>query len=252
MRRSRLIATTISCLIVFAISSPTLSQEKMPASMDRCSKAKSEHLATEHEWSSLNADVGFIREDFERFRNLRWETKITLSVLDDALKIIKEKGSLIDAQRLTLNARIPNNRGTLNPDGTFTISGYEGAPLTLDEAKGIIARLLARSGENIKKTESELKEKEKKSHLLSQKLAALEELVEKECKAAGTPTPWEMGVPRSAGKDIYQRYVEKERLRQEEVEDRRFADIERLWLKNYYPPYAPYPPYLPYTYYPHH
>jgi hypothetical protein len=33
-------------------------------------------------------------------------------------------------------------------------------------------------------------------------LAALEEIVEKECKATGTPTPWEQGVPRIAEKEI--------------------------------------------------
>lgn len=246
MRRSRLIATIISCLIACATSSPVLSQEGMASSMNRCDQAKRDYISTEHGWSFINTDVRFFRDELERLRNLRWEAKITLAVLDEGLIIMKEKGGLSDAQQMTLNSRIPSKKGIINPDGTFTISGYEGAPLTLDEAKGIIARLLARSGENIKKTESELKEKEKESHLLSQRLATLEELVEKECKAAGTPTPWEMGVPRSAGKDIYQRYVEKERLRQEEVEGRRLADIERLWLKNYYPPY------LPYTYYPHH
>ena len=248
MRRSRLIATTISCLIVFAISSPTLSQEKMPASMDRCSKAKTDHLAAEHEWSSINADVSFFREELERLRNLRWEIKITLSVLNDALKMIKEKGTLTETQRLTLNSRIPNNKGIINPEGTFTISGLETPPLKMDEAKATMNRLLLRVEENIKKTETELKEKEKRSHLLSQKLANMEEAVEKECKATGSPTPWEQGLPRTAGKDIYQRYVEKERMRQEEVESRRLADIERLWLKNNYPPYPPYSHYPSLTY----
>jgi hypothetical protein len=246
MGRYKLTIAVILGIMVYVTPSPAFSQEKTSSPVDRCSKAKSDHVATENEWSSLNSEVSFIREEIERSRNLRWDTKITLSVLDDALKITKEKGSLNDAQRLTLNSRIPNGRGTINPDGTFTISGLEGAPLKIDEAKSILIRLLGRSEQNIKKMETELMEKEKKSHLLSQKLASLEELVEKECKATGTPTPWEQGVPRTAGKDIYERYVEKEKMRQEEVESRRLADIERLWLKKYYPPYT-YPSY-PYGY----
>jgi hypothetical protein len=248
MRKLEFIMAIVICLI---ISLPALSQEKISPSVERCSKVKSDHLAAEREWSSLNADVSFIREELERFRNFRWETKIILSVLDDALNIIREMGTLTDAQRLTLNSSMPNNRGMMNPDGTFTIIGLEGSPLKLDEAKVIITRLRARSEENIKKTEAELKEKEEKSHLLSQKLAALEELVEKECKATGIPTSWEQGLPRTAGKDIYQRYVEKEKMRQEEVESRRLADIETLWSKGYYGyPYPP-PPYPPYTHSPY-
>lgn len=246
MGRYKLKIAVILGMMVFVTSSPAFSQEKTFSPMDRCSKAKSDHVATENEWSSLNSEVSFIREEIERSRNLRWDTKITLSVLDDALKITKEKGSLDETQRMNLNSRIPNGRGTINPDGTFTIISFEGAPLKLGETKDIITRLFARTEENIKKTEKELKEKEQRSHLLSQKLASLEELVEKECKATGTPTPWEQGVPRTAGKDIYERYVEKEKMRQEEVESRRLADIERLWLKKYYPPYT-YPSY-PYGY----
>jgi len=109
---------TISLISIgLLFSFPVLAQEKISSPADRCSKAKSDHLAAEHEWSSINADVSFFREELERFRNLRWEIKITLSVLDDALKMIKEKGSLTEAQRLTLNSRIPNNKGIINPDG---------------------------------------------------------------------------------------------------------------------------------------
>jgi hypothetical protein len=245
VRALKFLVLTISCFVVLAISSTALPQNKGPSPSDRCSKAKSDHLAAEHEWSSINADVSFFREELERLRNLRWEIKITLSVLDDALKMIKEKGSLTEAQRLTLNSRIPNNKGIINPEGTFTISGLETPPLKMDEAKATMNRLLLRVEENIKKTETELKEKEKRSHLLSQKLANFEEMVEKECKATGSPTPWEQGLPRTAGKDIYERYVEKEKMRQEEVESRRLADIERLWLKGYYG--YPYPYYYRYS-----
>jgi len=245
MGRYKLTIAVILCIMVFVTSSPALSQEKVSPPGDRCSKAKSDHLAAEHEWSSINADVSFFREELERFRNLRWEIKITLSVLDDALKMIKEKGSLTETQRLTLNSRIPNNKGIINPEGTFTISGLETPPLKMDEAKATMNRLLLRVEENIKKTETELKEKEKRSHLLSQKLANFEEMVEKECKATGSPTPWEQGLPRTAGKDIYERYVEKEKMRQEEVESRRLADIERLWSKGDYG--YPYPYYYRYS-----
>lgn len=237
-------------LVILMISSAALPQDKESSYSGRCPQAKSNYLATEQEWSSINANVSFIRDEIERFRNFRWETKNILSVLEDALKIIKEMGTLTDAQRLTLNSSMPNNRGIMNLDGTFTIIGLEGAPLKLDVAKAIMTRLLARSEENIKKTEAELKEKEQKSHLLSQKFAALEKLVEKECNASGIPTPWEQGLPRTVGKDIYQRYVEKENMRQEEVESRRLSDIERLWLReNYNYPYPP--PYTPYTHSPY-
>jgi hypothetical protein len=243
MKKLEFIMAIVICLI---ISLPALSQEKISPSVDRCSKAKTDHLATEHEWSSLNADVSFIRDELERLRNLRWETKITLAVLDEALVIMKEKESISDTQLMALNSRIASKKGTIHPDGTFTISGYEGAPLVLDEAKRILGRLLTRYEENIKKTEGELKEKEEKSHLLSQRLPTLEEQIQKECKATGIPTPWEQGVPRSAEKDLYQRYMEKERMRQEEVESRRLADIERLWSREYDYPYLPphplYPP----------
>ena len=239
---------TISLISIGLIFSfPVLAQEKISSPADRCSKARNDHLAAEQEWSSINADVSFFREELERFRNLRWEIKITLSVLNDALKMIKEKGTLTEAQRVTLNSRIPNNKGIINPEGTFTINGLETPPLKMEEAKATMNRLLSRTEENIKKIETELKEKEKRSHLLSQKLANMEEVVEKECRATGSPTPWEQGLPRTAGKDIYQRYVEKEKMRQEEVESRRHADIERLWSKEYYG--YPYPSHPPYPYY---
>jgi hypothetical protein len=241
-----LIATIISCLIAFVISSPVLAQERMASPVNRCDQAKRDYISIEQEWSIVNTDARFFRDELERLRSLRWEAKITLSVLEDALKITKEKGGMSHAQRISLNSRIPNNKGTMNPDGTFSISGLETAPLKLEEAKDLIYRLLVRSEDNIKKAEADLLEIEKRSHLLSQKLAGLEESVERECKASGTPTPWEQGIPRAAGKDLYQRYIEKERRRQEEVENRRLTDIERVWsqwnLDYPYPLYLPHPP----------
>jgi hypothetical protein len=237
MEKTKFIIAIIICLI---LPLPALSQEKISLSLDRCSKAKSDHLATEHEWSSLNTDISLIRDELERWRNFRWETKITLSVLEDALKIIKKTGTLTDTQKLTLNSRIPNNKGMINTDGTFTITGLEGKPLKPNEAKVMMIQLLSRSEEDIKKADAELKEKEKKSHLLSQKVIGLEKLVEKECKTTGSPTLWEQGLPRTTGQDIYQRYVEKEKMRQTEVEGRRLSDAERFWLREYYN--YPYPP----------
>ena len=248
MRVLKSVVLTISFFVVLAISSTALSQSKGPSPSDRCSQVKSDYLATEQEWSSINADVSFNRDELERLRNLRWETKITLAVLDEALVIMKERENISDTQLMALNSRIASKKGTIHPDGTFTISGYEGAPLVLDEAKRILGLLLTRYEENIKKTEGELKEKEEKSHLLSQRLPTLEEQIQKECKATGIPTPWEQGVPRSAEKDLYQRYMEKERMRQEEVESRRLADIERLWSREYDYPYLP--PHPPHPLYP--
>jgi hypothetical protein len=250
VRGLKFVVLTISFFVVLTISSSVLSQERMASPMNRCDQVITDYISTEHEWSFINTDVRFFRDGLERLRNLRWETKITLSVLDDALKALKGKGSLTDAQRLTLNSRIPNNKGTINPDGTFTIRGLETAPLKLEEARELMYNLLIKFEDDIKKTEADLLEIEKRSHLLSQKLAGLEKLVESECKASGNPTPWEKGISRAAEKDLYQRYTEKERRRQEEVENRRLADIERAWSRGYFS--YPYPLYLPPLPYPHH
>ena len=229
MKEIKLITVIFFLLAILSIASPSLSGEKDP-----CSQAKMDYLAAHQDWSSINAELSFMRGEIERLRGLRWELKIILSVVTDALKITKEKVSLTNAQRIALNARIPNNRGTINPDATLTTDLLGTVPLKVDEARGMLNRLLVRSEENIKKTEKELKDKEEKSHLLSQRLTDLEKLVEKECKAVGMSTPWEQGLPRLAGRDIAQRYIEKEELRQEEVESRRLADLERLWLKQHY------------------
>jgi hypothetical protein len=238
--------TMLAVLLSFAAGQT----RKEPAS-DRCSRANDDYLATERSWSSVNAEVGFMREDLERLRNLRWEVKVTLNVLDDALKILEEKGSLSSAQRMTLNARIPNNRGTITPDGNVTAAALGTAPMPVKEAKEALQRLLAQAEDDLKKTESALKNKEQESHLLSQRLAGLEEAVEKECRAAGSPTPWEQGVPRVAGKDLAQRYMEREQMRQQEVEGRRSAYSPYSSYPYPFPGYsaAPYPPspyYSPY------
>ncbi|HDH98413.1 MAG TPA: hypothetical protein ENF70_04715 [Deltaproteobacteria bacterium] len=245
MKGIKLIIAIFFLLPILSIASPSLSGEKDP-----CSQAKRDYLAAHQDWSSINAELSFMRGEIERLRGLRWELRIILSVVTDALKITKEKRSLTDAQRIALNARIPNNRGTIDPDATFTTDLLGTVPLKLDEAKGMLKRLIVRSEEHIKKTEKELKDQEGKSHLLSQRLTDLEELVEKECKAVGMVTPWEQGLPRMAGRDIAQRYIEKEQLRQEEVESRRQADLERFWVKKHYPfPFYPRYPYAPYYHY---
>lgn len=232
MKEIKSITVIFFLLAILSIASPALSGEKDP-----CSQAKRNYLAAHQDWSSINAELSFMRGEIERLRGLRWELKIILSVVTDALKITKEKRSLTNAQRIALNARIPNNRGTINPDATLTTDLLGTVPLKLDEARGMLKRLLVRSEENIKETEKELKDREEKSHLLSRRLTDLEKLVEKECKAVGMSTPWEQGLPRMAGRDIAQRYIEKEELRQEEVENRRLADLERLWVKERYGPH---------------
>ena len=238
---------TISLISIGLIFSfPVLAQEKISSPADRCSQAKKNYVATEQEWASVNAEVGLMRGEIERLRDLRWEIKTTLSILSEALKIVKEKGNLNETQRASFNSRIPDQRGMVNPDDTFTMSGLETGPVKLIEANGMFSRLLAWSEENIKKTETDLKEKEKKSHLLSRRLAEFEGLVEKECKAAGAPTPWEQGQPRVSEDNIYQRYVEREKMRQQEVESRQLADLDRLWLKRAYPPHGHYPYHLGY------
>jgi hypothetical protein len=242
MKKENLIVVIFAIVAGLIFLSPALSQEKRnPSPTDRCGHAKKDYIVTEREGSSMNADAKFLRDEMERLRNLRWKTKGTLCVLEDALEIIKEKGVFTRAQLMTLNSRIPNHRGTIHPDGTFTMTGLEIGPVPIEEVRNRLAPLLAQFDEDIKKMENELREKEQKSYLLSQRLNGLEELIEKECRATGTPTPWEQGIPRDTGKDIYQRYVERERRRQEEVESRRYADMERLWSRGYHYPYSVYP-----------
>jgi len=208
---------------------------------DLCNQAKKDFISAEKEWSSMNADITFLRDELERLRSLRWETKATLSVIEDALKMLGQKTPLTDAQRMTLNARIPSGKGTINPKGMFAMTGAEGAPLKLDEARHMLRRVLTEADSDIKKSENELMEKEKKSHGLSNRLTSLEQTVEKECKAAGLPTPWEQGIPRVSASEVYNRYVERERMREEAVAERRYSDIERLWARPYYGYPSPYP-----------
>jgi len=201
---------------------------------DLCTQAKNDFVSAEKEWSSVNADITFLRDELEKLRSLRWETKTTLSVIEDASKILGKNSSLKDAQRMTLNARIPSGRGTIDPKGMFAMTGAEGKPLKLDEARNMLRRILKEAEGDIAKTEKELTEMEKKSHRLSQELDAQEQAVEKKCKAAGLPTPWEQGLPRVSSAKVYDRYVERERMREEAVAQRRYSDIERLWARRYY------------------
>jgi len=175
-----------------------------------------------------------LRDELEKLRSLRWETKTTLSVIEDTSKLLKKNSSLTDAQRMTLNARIPSGRGTIDPKGMFAMTGAEGAPLKLDEARDMLRRVLKEAEGDIAKTEKELTDMEKKSHRLSQELDSHEQAVEKKCKAAGLPTPWEQGLPRVSSAEVYDRYVERERMREEAVAQRRYSDIERLWARGYY------------------
>jgi len=255
MRKSIFLLTVVFILPLLIIPAICLSGEKSPiSSHDNCSRLKNSFVAAEKEWASVNAEVGFMREELERLRSLRWEIKIIVFVLDDAREIIKKRGSLSNAQRMTLNSRIPDNRGTINPDNTFTMTVLGRAPLGIKEAGNRLADLLSRAESDIKKTEKDLESKEKRSHLLSRKAAGLEDRVEKECSAAGNRTPWQEGVPRVTSEELYRRYAERERLRQQEVDARRNADMERRY---YYQPYSSYPHmpgyhYRPYSTYPYY
>jgi len=203
----------------------------------------------------MNAELGTMRQELEVSRDLRWDVKAALVVLDDALEIPKQEGGLSDAQRITLNSRIPHNLGEIDPDGTFVTGLIEAGPLKIDQARDKLKDLLTQSEEDIRGTEKELEDMERESHVLSRKLRVLEEAVEKECRAANMPTPWHEGVPRVSGEGIYQRYVERESHRQEEVESRRSADIDRLYAQKYRPyhyrPYQHYPGYPGYHYPPY-
>jgi hypothetical protein len=234
MRIFRITVMILGVLILLVVGSPSFAYSLGQSNSNLCTEVKEKYVSTEQEWSKLNANVSLMRDEMERLRDLRWDTKITLSVLDDARSIIDNSGRLSPAQRITLNSRIPESLGRMNPDGTFTMTILEASPLEISEAKGRLNRLLTWTEEDIRKTESGLKDTELESHRLSQNLEELERSVEQECKAAERPTPWEQGVPRITSDEIYDRYVEKELLRNEEVAGRRQADIERLLIDRYY------------------
>jgi hypothetical protein len=220
------------------------------AASEGCRKAKKDFLVSELAWSSINAELGAMRQELERLRDLRWEVKITLFVLEDAEQILKDKGDLSNAQRMTLNSRIPGRRGVINPNGTFTMPVIDEAALDITEAVKRLAGLLDHTEKDMERTEKELEAKEKKSHELSRKVAVLEALVEKQCRAAGAPTTWAQGIPRNAGRDVYERFVQREQMRQEEVDARRRADLDRFYF--YYPyPYSSRDFYGPYPSYPY-
>jgi hypothetical protein len=218
--------------MLFMVVTLTIPQPGFPS--EACEQAKKDFISAENEWSSVNTDITFLRDELEKLRSLRWETKTTLSVIDDAAKMLERKSSLTDAQRMTLNSRIPSGRGTIDPKGLFVMTGAEAKPLKLTEARDMLRRVLKEAEGDIAKTEKELTDMEKKSHSLSQKLDSQEQVVEKKCKAAGQPTPWEQGLPRVSSAEIYNRYAERERMREDAVAQRRYSDNERLWAKGYY------------------
>jgi hypothetical protein len=244
------VITSLVIGFIFILSPAFLWARDNTGASEECLKAKKDFLTSELAWSSMNAELGAMREELERLRDLRWEVKITLVVLEDAEQILKDKGSLSNAQRMTLNSRIPGRRGVINPNGTFTMPVIDKADLNISEAAKRLTGLLDRTEKEMELTEKELEEKEKKSHELSREVAVLEALVEKQCKAAGAPTTWAQGIPRNAGRDVYERFVQREQMRQEEVDARRRADLDRFYF--YYPyPYSSrdyYGPYLSYPY----
>lgn len=231
----------------FLIPTPTLSiaAEKRGTSGDRCAQAKADLASKEGAWSSANGAARFLRDELERLRDFRWGAKVVWNVLDDAIKIVDEKVSLTSAQRITLNSRIPMNLASLNEDGTISMAALGSVPMKLEDARNRLNSFLTRAGEDFSRMESELRAKEEESYRLSQDLATLEEKLERECRAAGMPTIWEEGGPRMVESDFYQRYVDRERQRQEEVDSRRYRGY-------FYGPYG-YPPgplYSPYGRFP--
>jgi hypothetical protein len=227
--------------LVLAVAAATAhGQKRSPQAQDPCFQAKRDFIAAEQEWSSTNAEVSKLRAEMERLRDLRWEVKATLSVLADTQGILKEQGSLTEAQRITLNARIPNARGAVHPDGTFALAVFGNTPLKIEDAIQRLEGLLAQAERDVQGVESRLREKEDRTHQLSRTLNDLEARAERDCRAAGSPSPWEQGGPRVAHRDLHDRYAEKERGRQEEVEGRRQSDALRSWSGGYGYPADPY------------
>ena len=125
-----------------------------------------------------------MHRDLERLRDLRWDTKVALSVLDEAIYILHEKGSLSSKDLAGLNARIADRSCRINPDGTFTCNTRKA--VALKEAREALYNVLAGSEEDIERTEKETREKEQQCHQMNQRLAGLEDWVEKECRATNS------------------------------------------------------------------
>ncbi|MBT6340056.1 MAG: hypothetical protein HOJ48_12250 [Desulfobacula sp.] len=222
----------LGIIIVLLTGVPALSEENDATATTMATK---NYIATDKKWAVVNANVSAIRMEMERLRNLRWDLKIILNVIENGVDFIQEKTSLSSAQRMALNARIPLNRGRIYKNDMIITDILGAVPLNFVDAKMMITKLLNRIEDTIQKNEKELKIKEKESYQLSRELSNLERSVESEFKESGTATPWEKGLPRITDKELYDRYAQKERLRQEEVDSRRQYDLERLWYKNSYP-----------------
>ena len=218
------IALTAAC-------APAFSGEQA-AAPERCKNVRAAYLDAEERWSEVNAEVGLLRQDMASLRNLRWDIKVTVAVLKDALKI-QQDGPLSDVQRMTLNSRIPSRLGRIEEDDTFALLFPESKPLPLSKAVQELEKCLPRIEEKITRTEGTLLAKEQESHSLSEEVAGLERKTLQECSSAGLPTPWEEGMHRRADEDIYERLVEREALRQREVEQRRESDLDALILESY-------------------
>ena len=92
MRGLRITVEGVLGLAILAVSlSSGFGQAWKAPAEDSCSKANAAYLATERDWSSINAEVGFMREELERLRSLRWEIKTTLNVLDDAMEDLRTR-----------------------------------------------------------------------------------------------------------------------------------------------------------------
>ena len=176
MKTVNTLVAVLSFFVAFNISMPpSVSGQHKSSTVDTCVQAKKDYFSSEQKWSEVNTVVRFLRDELEQLRELRWDAKTTLSVLEDALKIIKDNGSLSPAQRITLNSRIPNNLGMINPDGTFVMEVLDKAPLKISDAKNKIESLLNWTEDDIKKTETGLTRKERESHQLSRRLTKLED-----------------------------------------------------------------------------
>ncbi len=222
----------IGIIIVLFIGTPALSEESDGTAITMATK---NYITTDKKWALVNANVSALRMEMERLRSLRWDLKIILNVIGNGLEFIQKKTSLSSAQRMTLNARIPLNRGRIYKNDMIITDVLGAVPLKLADAKMMITQLLNRIEETIQQNEKELKAKEKESYQLSRELSHLERSVESEFKKSGTATPWEKGLPRITNKELYDRYVQRDSLRQEEVDSRRQYDLERMWYKNNYP-----------------
>lgn len=128
----------------------------------------------------------------------------------------------------TLNARM--QRGQITPEAMFVMKGIR--PLGLLEGQNALKHMLQWSRESLVEIDA-------KAHTLSQRIDTLHAKLESLSKAllhnhCDTSPPKLTAQSSQDEDDIMQRLRDKELQRQAEVSNRRWSDIERVWIEEHY------------------